>query len=426
MSEIQMRILYIKRAYNTRLHNQVRGLLQRGHEITLLLDSPIEYGYNGPGQWDSQDIRPDLKVCYTGIVKSGQTRIHKINLLRRACRRLLQYRNRLLGMQRHLGMDAKGIFMSALDRVLRREDVDLILSSNDALETEDMRTEWLIEAWKGKIPIVYECQDILSDCFSGNAKVEETERFVNEESDGVIHTNPLALEWMTGRYHIKKATYFPNFAGSQYFRVRLPKLSGEDGSIHLVYCGSVQKTPKQYPYPFARDMKNMFREIAALGFPLHLHLGFYPDTPEYKYYMELKNFPNIHLYGYLPFAEMMQKLSRYDIGLFPIDLGSLKKQVELFGPVVLSDFPLSRADTSKQYEYTLAGLPILTAPLTWLSMWLEENNFGTSFDSVSHLNKILKNNHIKEYSKAVEKDAFKFSMEENISSLEKFLWNILN
>jgi len=123
MSEIQMRILYIKRAYNTRLHNQVRALLQRGHEITLLLDSPIEYGYNGPGQWGSQDIRPDLKVCYTGIVKSGQTRIHKKNSLRHACRRLVHYRNRLPGLQRHLGMDAKGIFMSALDRVLSGEDV---------------------------------------------------------------------------------------------------------------------------------------------------------------------------------------------------------------------------------------------------------------------------------------------------------------
>jgi hypothetical protein len=50
-----MRILYIKRAYNTRLHTQIHALCERGHSTVFLLESPIEYGYNGPGQWDTQN-----------------------------------------------------------------------------------------------------------------------------------------------------------------------------------------------------------------------------------------------------------------------------------------------------------------------------------------------------------------------------------
>jgi hypothetical protein len=123
---------------------------------------------------------------------------------------------------------------------------------------------------------------------------------------------------------------------------------------------------------------------------------------------------------------MMEKLSRYDVGLFPIDPGSLKEQVEFSGPSILEDFSLSRADTCKQYEYTLAGLPVLTAPLKWISIWLERNKFGTSFQSASHLHKILKGDQMKGYADTVEKEAFKFSIEEKISQLEGFLLDVLD
>ena len=425
ISKIQMRILYVKRAYNTRLNNQVTTLLQKGHRITLLLDAPIVYGYNGPCQWDPRDIQSSLNVYYTSSARSHDSR-HKKNSLYHFYKRAMNYRNSLLRIQSYLGIDDKRRFLRALDRVLSMNDVDLIISGNDALQTEDIRTRWVIENWKGKIPIVYDCQDILTDCFSGMFKVQENERFVNEESDGVIHTNPIALKWMTSRYRIARSTYFPNYGCREDFQSRLPKLSKDDGLVHLVYCGSVQKTPKKYPYPFARDLKNAFREIASLGFPLHLHLGLYPDTPEHSYYMELKNYPNITLHRYLPFKKMMENLSRYDVGLFPVDFGSLKKQVELFGLSILDDFALSRADTCKQYEYTLAGLPVLTAPLKWISQWLERNNFGTSFHSASHLYNILKGNQMEEYADTVKREAFKFSIEEKISHLENFLLKILD
>lgn len=416
-----MKILYIKRAYNTRLHNQAAALAQRGHKIILLLESPIEYGYSGPGQWNPYELHAGIKIYYTGIIAPPQERCRDRTFPLPFTQRLEDYRSKFIRARYRLARNRKKALLRALDRIFSRHDIDLILSSNDALETEDSRTKWVIEAWEGRIPIVYECQDILSDCFSGIAQIEDTERFVNERSDAVIHTNPLALKWMNDRYRIKRGAAFPNYGRKEYFRSRLPRLSGQDGSVHLVYCGSVQQTPKPYPYPFARDMKAMFREIAALGFPLHLHLGLYPGTPLYAYYWELEQVPNITLHRYRPFKAMMETLSRYDVGLFPVDLGSLKKEVEESGPSILEDFPLSRADTSKQYEYVLAGLPVLTAPLKWISNWLENNNFGTSFHSVSHLHKILKSDQVKAYSEAVDHCGSRFSIEERISELESFL-----
>ena len=52
-----MNILYVKRAYNTRLHTQIEALSERGHSIILLLEALPEHGYNGPGQWDGREIR---------------------------------------------------------------------------------------------------------------------------------------------------------------------------------------------------------------------------------------------------------------------------------------------------------------------------------------------------------------------------------
>ena len=406
-----MNILYIKRAYNTRLHNQVTGLAQRGHKITVLLEASIEAGYNGPAQWDKKDVQSGVILIYTGMSAFS--------------RRLRNYRNKLISSRGRTNHGEQRVFLRTLKKIFKTYPVDLIISSNDAIETEDHRSKWVIEEWKGKVPIIYECQDILSDCFAGVSEIEETERYVNEMADGVIHTNSRALEWISNKYRINKSFAFPNYACARYFQDRLPKLSENDGSIHLVYCGSVQRTPKNYSYPFARDMKHMFREIASLGYPLHLHLGLYPGTANYEYYRELRNIANIVLHDYLPFDEMMKTLSRYDVGMFPVDLGSLKKHVELFGPDYLDDFPLSRADTSKQYEYTMAGLPVLTTPLKWISDWLKKNNFGTCFHSVSHLGEILGGSRMHDYRFSVEKAATRFSMENRIEELERFLWDVI-
>jgi hypothetical protein len=421
-----MRILYIKRAYNTRLHNQVSALVERGHQIILLLESPIEAGYNGPAQWNLNDVPAGIKMYLTGS-HMHQPRSGRANAsLELFLKRYAALQHRFKRKKERSGIDKKTTFLQDLKIILASHKVDLIITSNDALRQEDMRTVWVINALKGTIPVVYECQDILSDCFSRDDEVEENERFVNEEADAVIHTNAFALQWIRARYRIKKGISFPNYASKKYFSTRLTKLSARDGAVHLVYCGSVQKTPVGYTYPFARDLKKRFQEIALLGFPLHLHLGLYPNTPEYDYYKELNDHPLITFHPYLPFREMMQRLTRYDVALFPVELGSFRRRVEQNDLTVLDGFPLSRADTSKQYEYTLAGLPVLTAPLRGISRWLEKNNFGAAFCSDTHLASLLESDKIEEYTASVDRGASQFSMEEKIPELERFLWELVN
>ena len=123
--------------------------------------------------------------------------------------------------------------------------------------------------------------------------------------------------------------------------------------------------------------------------------------------------------------KMMRALTRYDIGLFPIDLGPLQKDVERLGPMVLEDSPFSRLDTSKQYEYTLAGLPVLTAPVKWTSMWLGKNRFGTHFNSIPHLSEVLRGREVKGLVQSVQRDAHRFSIENKIDELEDFLSSVL-
>jgi hypothetical protein len=276
-----------------------------------------------------------------------------------------------------------------------------------------------------RVPVVYECQDILTDCFAERADIAAEERAANEQSAGVIYTNPVALAWAAGRYRLERALSFPNYGSARHFQPRLPKLSAADGRLHLVYCGSVQQTPPGYEYPFARDMKAMFGQIAALGHPLHLHLGLYPGTELARYYGELASVPNIVIHPYQPFGAALRQLTQYDVGLFPVELGSLRPAVATSGESALRAFPLSRADTLKQYEYVLAGLPVLTAPLTWVARWVAENDFGAAFRSVEHLGQLLRGEQVRRWQQAVDAGAGGFAIERQIGALERFLEEVL-
>jgi glycosyltransferase involved in cell wall biosynthesis len=303
--------------------------------------------------------------------------------------------------------------------------IDLIISGNDAIEKEDYRTKLVIDRMTGTVPIVYDCQDFLSDCFDRDLKGKVIERFVNENADAVIHTNPVGFDWIASKYKIRRGFVFSNFTSQKYFVNKQPKLSDRDGRTHLVYCGGVQQTPGGSLYPVARDMRRMFTNIAKLGFPLHLHLGLYPETSLCQYYMTLRDSPNIIMHPYLPYEDMMQTLSRYDIGLFPVDLGPLQKELERIGPGAMEYSPLSRIDTSKQYEYTMAGLPVLSRPVKWISAWLEGNGFGTHFISVSHLGELLRGKDLQGFAQSVARNARKFSIENQIEELEDFLFDVL-
>ena len=294
-----MRILYIKRAYNTRLHTQVHALYKKGHSIVLLLEAPIEYGYNGPMQWKTEDICSRFAVYYSLPYPA------QVNRQRMIGRYAFGALNTIISRKyvRLSWIWRKWFFQRSLDQVLSKHLIDLIISGNDAVEREDYRTKVVIERLTGIIPIVYDCQDFLSDCFNWDTEAKVLERFVNEKADGVIHTNPVGFDWIASQYNVRRGLVFPNYGDQKYFFNKQPKLSDKDGKIHLVYCGGVQRTPKKYRFPFARDMLSMFMEISKIGFPLHLHLGLYPGTPLYQYYMTLKNYPGITMHPYLPYED---------------------------------------------------------------------------------------------------------------------------
>ena len=403
-----MNILYVKRAYNTRLHTQVQALSERGHALTVLLESPPELGYSGPGQWDAREIHSRCSVISASSGFLARLRDRRLGPIGRPARRPPER-----------GADER--FLRTLDRTLAERRVDVVLSGNDALPGEDRRTRLLL-AWFGRrVPVVHDFQDILSDCCVGDESVAECERAVHEEADGVIHTNPLALAWAASRYRLKKACAFPNYSSPRYFRDSKEKLSAADGRVHLVYCGGVQLTPAGDPFPYARDMKKMFREIASLGHPLHLHLGTYPGTPLARHYQELEREPNVRIHAFRPFPEMMRELGRYDVGLFPLDLSHLDGAVARNGPGVLDRCRFSRIDTSKQYEYALAGLPVLTVPIRWVTDFLEENHFGTAFRSVEELGTLLEGRELAGYAESVRRSASRFAIENRIDVLESFL-----
>ena len=78
-----MNILYVKRAYNTRLHTQARALSERGHSIILLLEAAPELGYSGPAQWDTREIHSRYPVIYASSGTARPGLAHRWRWLRR-------------------------------------------------------------------------------------------------------------------------------------------------------------------------------------------------------------------------------------------------------------------------------------------------------------------------------------------------------
>lgn len=393
-----MKILFVKRALNTRLYNQILALHDRGHELSLLLESPVRWGYSGPNQWDEPAIH---RTCYTRYSEPRMKRAPRVPMSKKAPQ-----------------------FRRVLEQVIIQRRPAIIISANDCIETEDERSRIVLELVNGRVPVVYDCQDFLVDCFPRNTALLALHRQINEHADGVIHTSPRGLAWVQNRCRIKKALTFPNYASRRFFSAPERKLSAADRRLHLVYAGGMTITPDGEPFPHMRDMRRSFREIARLKVDLHLHLAHYPREV-YNKYLELADEKNVRFYPYQPYHQLMQRLSVYDAGLFPLDLGYIRACQRGEAGESVEQLPASRIDTSKQYEYVLAGLPVLTAPVSWVSEWVSENGVGACYSSIDELERLIENGGLTRLAERVREIGPRFAIENQIHSLEQFLADLV-
>lgn len=148
----------------------------------------------------------------------------------------------------------------------------------------------------------------------------------------------------------------------------LPKLSDSDGEVHVVAVNSPAPRPGRRPatrfFDAACDLIDKWRAIVDAG--LHLHFYFpYTHAHEaevYAEYFELaRESSHFHIEPTLPFDDLLIELTRYDWGLWHLDVHR-----------VPSPRALAALAPNNLFTLVQAGLPLIVSPHTTFARDLVE------------------------------------------------------
>lgn len=196
------------------------------------------------------------------------------------------------------------------------------------------------------------------------------ERFVFENTAGLTFQSPYYREIAKERYRIQGETaVIPNVVlADDLPRRDLPKLSDEDGQVHTVFVGHVN-----------RLKLDRIKEIADRGVPVHL----YPlQEPEFESTLlaECRTHNYLHNHGTLPRREILDALTQYDFGLVLWYRGA----TEPFFDAVLPN---------KMFYYLASGVPLIVAPYRSLVEFVSARGCGFVLNYIDELEDKIQQEH---------------------------------
>lgn len=311
-----LRILFIQPAPCARNIKQARALQQAGHRVTLA------YQFATAKRYGMDD---DM---YHDLIRLPQ----KVNI------------------------EVYGEYLSQI-----ASDFDLCVIHNEP----DVFTLIAAAAIGGEIPIVHETHDLISLRGQQAYATKFFERFAHHYADGLIFVSDYQRKQaqdMYGRLDVPTMVLWSAIAEENIPKERLPKLSEQDGEIHLVYEGGVGT----YGY---RDYRSIFSDIANAGIHVHIH-----SVSEEEVYANMAAGNNyLHYYDPIPPKELMIKLTQYDAGLITLAVDDTNRECA------------NASMPNKLFEYLAAGLPIISRRLTALTEFIEKRQCGMTYEEASEI-----------------------------------------
>jgi len=227
----------------------------------------------------------------------------------------------------------------------------------------DTWTRIAIEMLADKMPIIHDTHDLIS--LRGSlAGRQSDERYAHTNADGLVFVSNYQLQQSRRLYGDEKPAMvlWSAINAADVPTERLPKLSEQDGAIHIVYQGGCNTR-------IYRDHRELFAGIVKAGFHLHIHSAF--AGAEYRKLAE--RYDNMHFYPPMHRRELFPLLTRYDIGLIPLNIDESTREC---GQACMPN---------KLFEYIAAGLPILARNLTALREFITERRCGFLYDSIADI-----------------------------------------
>lgn len=225
--------------------------------------------------------------------------------------------------------------------------------------------DWLtVSALAGDAPVVHDTHDLISLREREDKNVAFFEGLANRSAQGRVYTTPYQEQAAREIYGVKgPSLVFYNYTSASDLPQRLlPKLSANDGQIHIVYEGSIGGT-------LHRDFINVFVGLAQRGIQVHI----YPARFKPEFVEQFSPYPRIHYNQPVSPQTIMQEMSQFDVGIIPFNLEKGDKGF------------LDSTIANKLFEYLAAGLPVLTSPLQSYVDYFADHQVGSVFHGLDDL-----------------------------------------
>jgi glycosyltransferase involved in cell wall biosynthesis len=299
-----------------------------------------------------------------------------------------------------------GKLVADLKRLVKDFSIDLIHSQN----APDFLTRAAVEG-TNEVPIIHENQDAISlrrtpytpESDLGRELIDE--RIANEMCDARIHVSRGLMEYTRKKYGARKEIVFPNYVSKSLVpRSCKRKLSESDGSIHIVYEGTLSSFPGDH-----YDLKDIFTGLARHGYHVHIY-----DSHSNRDYARLADaHDSIHYHGHTDPRELPFEMTQYDYGWAAFNVTRNKEHMDVALP-------------NKLFEYLASQLPVLSFPHKAQKEFIQANGVGLVFEDLNDLDcQIKEENIVGRLKRNVSRKTFDFTMEANIGRVLNLYANLL-
>ena len=234
----------------------------------------------------------------------------------------------------------------------------------DIVHCHNEPDKYTVAALGGDTPVVHDTHDLISLRANGNQSLSYFEGVANRGAAGRVYTTPYQLEEAKRLYGVEgPSLVLYNYVSAPDLPQKfLPKLSDQDGRVHVVYEGGIGGTS-------FRDFSSLFIELANQG--IHIHV--YPHFKHQDIVQQFLRFENIHIYDPLSPKQIMEQMTQYDFGIIPFNL---KKGDKRF---------LDTTIANKLFEYLAAGLPVIASPLQSYIDYFKKTLIGITFENAQDI-----------------------------------------
>lgn len=308
------------------------------------------------------------------------------------------------GIVEHLDQVYTYADLDELAAIVRNGSWDIIHGHNEPNEP----TEVAIRNAPGT-PVVFDCHDFRGLRQVLDEREQVTERCCFEESAGVIVVSERMIQ-VVGRYYAPRdIVSLPCYClTDEMRRVFRDKLDGN----HMVYQGMLLDAGI-YPLEY-RNYYPFFKDFTDQGIDVHVYCSHFNPRVQGTYIALQESTDRFHFHQYMPYADLLEDMSRYRWGLAAFNVSEITEEKRL--TFLNSILP------NKLFDYLFSGVTPIVCNNETAGEWVEKHDLGYYARTEAEMLDIMLN----EKPKPLMEDVSLISMEKHAAVIDDLYRRVLS